>query len=87
MKTSETPPRTVIAVDEVRPERQGFTLLGQGQDREPYRVDLQFELPLDARTRSVLGELLTQATVAVSRVRPAGSPGSARPRRDRAHNS
>ena len=74
---------TKIAVDEVRPGQHGFVLSGQGDDRLTYRVDLQFELPLDARTRVVLGELLTQATVDVSAVRP--DPGPLRQRRDRAH--
>jgi hypothetical protein len=74
---------TKIAVDEVRPEQHGFVLRGQGQDRVEYRVDLQFELPLDARTRAVLGELLTQATLAVSPVRAA--PSTLRQRRDPAH--
>lgn len=75
---------TKIAVEEVRPELHGFVLTGQGDDRNAYRVDIQFELPLDGRTRVVLGELLTQATVAVSRV---GGPAPAtRSRRDAAHN-
>jgi hypothetical protein len=74
---------TKIAVDEVRPEQHGFVLRGQGEDLNEYQVDLQFELPLDARTRVVLGELLTQATVAVSRL---GQPAPVRrARRDRAH--
>ena len=74
---------TKIAVDEVLPEAHGFVLRGQGDDRAEYRVDLQFELPLDPRTRAVLGELLTQATVDVTAV-PA-PPRVARPRRDKAH--
>jgi hypothetical protein len=74
---------TKIAVDDVRPEGHGFVLRGQGDDRAEYQVNLQFELPLDARTRVVLGELLTQATVAMTRV-PAASPAP-RQRRDAAH--
>jgi hypothetical protein len=74
---------TKIAVEGVRPEQHGFVLTGQGDDRNAYRVDLQFELPLDARTRVVLGELLTQATVDVSRV--AAPAPAARSRRDAAH--
>lgn len=85
LSAPDMPARTQIAIDEVRPEPHGFALLGQGQDRVEYRVDLQFELPLDARTRAVLGEILTQATVAVSRVRAAGATPSPRSRRDRAH--
>ena len=74
---------TKIAVDDVRPEAHGFVLSGQGDDRVTYQVNLQFELPLDARTRAVLGELLTQATVAVSRIPPAAP--ARRQRRDAAH--
>jgi hypothetical protein len=75
---------TKIAVDEVRPDVHGFVLRGQGDDRAEYRVDLQFELPLDPRTRVVLGELLTQATLGVERI-PAPSSGLPQ-RRDKAHN-
>lgn len=75
---------TKIAVDEVLPEVHGFVLRGLGDDRAEYRVDLQFELPLDARTRVVLGELLTQATVDVSRIPT--PPRGPHARRDKAHN-
>ena len=85
MNTPESLPPTKIEIEEVRPEQHGFALRGRGQDRAEYRVDLQFELPLDARTRVVLGELLTQATLAVSRLRPAMTPPALRPRRDGAH--
>lgn len=75
---------TRIAVNDVRPDAHGFQLRGLGEDRVEYRVDLQFELPLDARTRVVLGELLTQATVAVSSLHPPAAPVS-RSLRDQAH--
>ncbi len=70
-----------IAVDQVKPEHQGFTLTGQGPDQAEYRLDLHFELPLDQRTRTVLGELLSQSELTISR-RP---PAALRARRDRAH--
>ncbi len=76
---------TKIAVDDVRPDTHGFMLRGQGDDRDEYRIDIQFELPLDARTRVVLGELLTQATVTVSRMQPEKAGRPARARRDQAH--
>jgi hypothetical protein len=76
---------TKIAVDDVRPDTHGFMLRGQGDDRGEYRIDIQFELPLDARTRVVLGELLTQATVTVSRTEPERAGRPARARRDQAH--
>ena len=84
MDAAESLPQTKIEIEAVRPEQHGFALQGRGQDRAEYRVDLQFELPLDARTRVVLGELLTQATIAVSRLRPATAPPQ-RQRRDGAH--
>ena len=74
-----------IEVDEVRPESQGFTLTGAGPDHAEYRLDVHFELPLDARTRTVLGELLSHSELTISR-RALESPLAAlRPRRDRAH--
>ena len=74
-----------IEVELVKPDRNGFTLTGQGADRAEYRLDIQFGMPLDPRTRTVLGELLTQSDLTVFR-RPAAplvSPPS--PRRVRAH--
>ena len=52
-----------IEIDAVTPSRRGFTLTGQGADRAEYRLDVHFELPLDPRTRKVVGELLTQSDV------------------------
>ena len=58
-----------IEIDAVTPSARGFTLIGQGTppDRSRYRIDLRFELPLDPRTRTVLGELLSQSGITVSR--------------------
>lgn len=63
-------PLAEIAVDEVKPERQGFTLTGQGIDRAEYQLDLRFEMPLDSRTRTVLGELLSHSDLVISRRAP-----------------
>jgi hypothetical protein len=76
-------PLADIAIDEVRPEPGGFTLTGRGRDRGEYRVAVHFDMPLDARTRAVLGELLSQSEVQVAR-RPEGVPELRRLRRDRA---
>ena len=74
-----------IEVDQVTPGGQGFTLTGQGPDNAEYRLDVHFELPLDPKTRAVLGELLSHSELTVSR-RPATSPIAAlRARGDRAH--
>ena len=60
-----------IQVDLVQPERDGFTLSGQGDDRAEYRLAVHFDMPLDGRTRAVLGELLTQSEVSIWRGAPA----------------
>ena len=75
-----------IEVDLVKPERNGFTLTGQGADRAEYRLDVHFDMPLDARTRVVLGELLAQSELKIWRRTP---PARAHPplRRDRAHRT
>jgi hypothetical protein len=75
-----------IEVELVKPDRNGFSLTGQGVDRAEYRLDIQFGMPLDPRTRNVLGELLTQCDLTV--LRRSAAPGIAAPppaRRDRAH--
>jgi hypothetical protein len=69
----------------VKPEPQGFTLTGQGPDRAEYRLDVHFGMPLDPRTRSVLGELLSQADLTIARRAPESAAGALRARRDRAH--
>jgi len=56
-----------VEVEAVRPGTQGFILDGRGVDRSDYRLEMQFEMPLDPRTRSVLGELLTQSRWKLSR--------------------
>jgi len=85
MDAPEYQPLAQIEFDEVVPDQRGFTLTGSGPDGAQYRLNLHFELPLDARTRAVLGGLLTQAGLLVTRRRPPGeSPSQAR-RRDGAH--
>ncbi len=56
-----------VEVEAVRPAAQGFVLDGRGADRSDYRLEMEFEMPLDPRTRSVLGELLTQSRWKLSR--------------------
>ena len=62
-------PVAAIEIDTVTPSDRGFTLTGQAAppDRGVYRLELHFELPLDPRTRTVLGELLSQSDLTVSR--------------------
>ena len=84
MDRLEHQPLAEIAVEEVRPDPHGFILTGQGRDRAQYQLSPRFEMPLDSKTRAVLGELLSQAELTVSRrVAPGG--GNAR-LRERAHN-
>jgi hypothetical protein len=75
-----------IQVDLVEPERHGFTLSGQGADRAEYRLDMHFDMPLDGRTRAVLGELLAQSELSISRRLPPAA-AAVPPRRDRAHRA
>ena len=63
-------PLAVVEVDAVRPERQGFTLTGLGTGGAEYQLDLHFEMPLDPRTRAVLGELFSHSELVVSRRSP-----------------
>jgi len=74
-----------IEVEAVRPEVQGFTLTGQGPDRAEYRLDVHFDLPIDARTRAVLGELLSHSGLTISR--RGAAPAAPARRRDRAHRT
>ena len=67
MDRAEYEPLAEIAVDEVSPARLGFTLSGQGPDHAEYQLDLRFEMPLDPRTRTVLGELLSHSDLIISR--------------------
>ena len=66
-KPNEHEPVADVEVSSVTPERAGFTLDGLGADRADYRMRLELEVPLDARTRSVLGEMLSQCRVRVWR--------------------
>ena len=75
-----------IEVEVVQPDRNGFTLTGQGADRTEYRLGVHFDMPLDARTRAVLGELLAQSELTISRRSPPPLSGKP-PRRDGAHRS
>lgn len=87
MDGAEFQPLAEIAVEHVHTELRGFTLTGQGPDQAAYHVDVHFELPLDSRTRTVLGELLSHAELSISR-RAGGAAGplaALRARRDRAH--
>jgi len=59
-----------ISIEEVRASGSGFTLAGRGADRQDYRLEVRFDVPVDAKTRKVLGELLSEAEVRVLRRAP-----------------
>ncbi|MGH7419386.1 MAG: hypothetical protein ACREKB_16560 [Candidatus Rokuibacteriota bacterium] len=83
MDGSEFEPLADIEVEHVSPEAQGLTLTGQGQDRAEYRLALHFDMPLDARTRAVLGELLAQSELRISRRAPVAPRSATAPVRRR----
>lgn len=56
-----------IPIDAVRATAAGIVLEGRGGDGDDYRLELHFDFPVDARTRKVLGELMSQAEVRVAR--------------------
>jgi hypothetical protein len=84
MERSAYEPLAEIEVDAVRPEAHGFMLTGQGPDHTEYQLDLRFEMPLDPRTRSVLGELLSHSDLIISRRTGGGLIQALRLRRNRA---
>jgi len=84
MDPLEYQPIAEIEVEEVRPGQRGFTLTGRGRDRAQYQLGLRFEMPLDSRTRGVLGELLSQAELTIARRAPPPRGTALRPQRQRA---
>lgn len=49
-----------IEVTAVEPLQSGFRLTGRGQDAADYRLEMHLDVPVNPRTRTVLGELLAQ---------------------------
>jgi hypothetical protein len=84
MDPLEYQPITEIEVEEVRADQRGFTLTGPGRDRAQYQLGLRFEMPLDPRTRAVLGELLSQAELTIARRTPPPRGTALHARRQRA---
>jgi hypothetical protein len=56
-----------VEIDAVHPGRSGFILTGRGSDKADYRLEMELELPVDQRTRSVLAELLAQSDWRIQR--------------------
>jgi hypothetical protein len=64
-----------VPIEEVQPTPDGFVMQGRGSDRQGYRLEMHIDWPVDARTKKVLGEILSQTEVKVMRWR---SPTKAR---------
>ena len=80
---SDFVPVADVEVSAVHPERSGFVMEGRGADRADYRIQLDLEVPVDQRTRAVLGELLSQSKWRVWRRAPQPLKGITRaPRRE-----
>jgi hypothetical protein len=71
-----------IEMEAVLPARSGFRLEGRGADGAAYQLELHLDLPVDQRTRQVLGELLAQSELKISR--KVGEASLASLRRERA---
>ena len=54
-------PVAELEVDSVEPARSGFVLRGFGADSAEYRLDLHLDMPVDAKTQTVLGGILSQS--------------------------
>lgn len=66
-----------IEVTSALPSHSGFALGGRGSDGAEYRLQMHLDMPVDQRTKSVLGELLAQSEWRVWRRMPAPLRGRA----------
>ena len=67
-----------VPIDEVQATPDGFVMQGRGSDRLGYRLEMHIDWPVDARTKKVLGEILSQSEVRVMRWRAPGPKGRSR---------
>lgn len=67
-----------VPIDEVQATKDGFVMEGRGADRAGYRLEMHFDWPVDARTKAVIGEILSQTEVRVMRWRAPASPARRR---------
>ncbi len=56
-----------LEVTAVVPQPAGFRLQGIGADGADYLMEMHLDMPLDQRTRAVLGEMLSQSEWVVYR--------------------
>jgi hypothetical protein len=50
-----------VEVTAVMPQSAGFRLQGVGADGADYLMEMHLDMPIDQRTRAVLGEILSQS--------------------------
>lgn len=75
-----------VAVEAVTPKPSGFELRATGEDSSEYLMEMSLDMPIDRRTQTVLGELLSQSEWRVWR-RARRSLRDPRPTRDRRRDS
>ena len=56
-----------VEVTAVTPQSAGFRLQGVGADGADYLMEMHLDMPIDRRTRAVLGEILSQSEWALHR--------------------
>jgi hypothetical protein len=76
-------PVAEVEVDSVRPENHAFVLTGRGKDRADYKLEVTLEMPIDQRTRTVIGEILSQSQWRLWRRASRSFPGKSHPRAPR----
>ena len=54
-------PVASLEVTSVKPAVSGFQLQGLGADASDYLLEMHIDMPIDQRTRAVLGEILSQS--------------------------
>ena len=60
-------PVASVEVTAVVPQSAGFRLQGHGADGAEYLMEMHLDMPIDQRTRAVLGEILSQSEWVVYR--------------------
>ena len=56
-----------VEITAVMPQSSGFRLQGIGADGADYLMEMHLDMPIDQRTRAVLGEMLSQSDWVVYR--------------------
>jgi len=56
-----------LEIDAVTPGHEGFRMKANGADGAEYLVEMHLDMPIDGRTRAVLGEILSQSEIRVWR--------------------